>query len=487
MMTSVVALSLIASAFTFLHAQERPLVIDLNEALEIALSENPTVKVAEEEIVKKKYAQKGAYAALFPQINLSGDYGRTLKKQVMYMDGAFDMTAMMMPMFDGMEQTFATQVPGYQPGTLLKEINAATPQVDPAAGETGITVGRDNNWSAGFSAGLPLVNVALWKSLAVSAVDVELAVEQARASKIDMINLVKKSFYNVLLAGDSYRVFQESYDHATANYRDIQNKFNQGLVPEYDLIRAGVSVKNMEPNLLQAENARVLSEWQLKALLGLDLELDLECKGRLTDFQSELFADYLALATQTGLEDNSVLKQLDLQGKLLTRTLEMQRMDFLPTLSLSAIYQWSAMNNDFRLKDYRWNPYSVLSLSVSVPVFSGGSRLHKLKQTQHSIRQLRLQKEDTQRNLQLSIKLSTDNMNTCVKRFDAAQKAVEQAGRGYEIARKRYDVGAGTLLETNDAELALTQAKLNFHQAIYDYMTARADLEKTLGKESYRK
>ena len=479
---------LLSVTFAPLKAQEQPLKLDLDKALEIALSENPTVKVAEREIEKKKYAHKGAYAALFPQINLSGDYSRTLKKQVMYMDaGVFDMTSMMMPTYNGIEQTFATQVPGYAPGTLKKEISAATPPVYPSAGEEGISIGRDNNWSTGFSAGMPLVNVALWKSLAISAMDVELAVEQARASKIDMTNQVKKSFYNVLLANDSYRVFKESFDNATANYLDIKNKFEQGMVAEYDLIRASVSVKNIEPNLLQAENAAILSQWQLKALLGVDLELAIECEGRLTDYRSDLFADYLSAATQTELDGNSTLKQLDIQARLLSRTLDMQKMDFLPTLSLSALYQWSAMNNDFRFGDYRWNPYSMVSLSVSLPVFSGGSRLNKVRQTQVSLHQLKWQKDDARRNLQLAVKLYVDNMNTCVKRFDAAQKAVEQAWRGYEIALKRYDVGAGTLLETNDAELSLTQARLNFNQAIYDFMTAKADLEKTLGKQSYSK
>jgi outer membrane protein TolC len=78
-----------------------------------------------------------------------------------------------------------------------------------------------------------------------------------------------------------------------------------------------------------------------------------------------------------------------------------------------------------------------------------------------------------------------DNMNTCVKRFDASQKGVEQAERGYMISQKRYDTGAGTLLEMNDSELALTQAKLNFNQAIYDYMVAKADLEKVLGQQEF--
>lgn len=217
------------------------LKLDLGKALEIALSENPTVKVADKEIQKKKYARKGSYASLFPQISFAGDYNRTLKKQVMYMD--FDM--------------------GDMGGGSLPE------GTDMSSMDEGFEVGRSNNWSLGFNASMPLVNASLWKSLSISALDVELAVEQARSSKIAMVNQVKKSFYAVLLASDSYRVFKQSYDNAMENYLDIKRKYEQGTVAEYDLIRADVTVKNTEPNLLQAENSLTLAKWQLKALLGM--------------------------------------------------------------------------------------------------------------------------------------------------------------------------------------------------------------------------
>ena len=429
------------------------LVLDIGKALEIALSENPTVKVANKEIQKKKYAQKGSYAALFPQVSFAADYNRTLKKQVMYMDG-FDMGS--------------TEIPGMEDMPNMDE---------------GIEVGRDNNWNLGFNASMPIVNATLWKSLSISAVDVELAIEQARSSKIAMVNQVKKGYYGVLLASDSYRVFKESYDNAMENYLDIKRKFEQGIVAEYDLIRANVTVKNSEPNMLQAENALVLAKWQLKALLGMDLDINIECKGQLTDFEKDLFGDFLS--TDTTLANNTDLKQMDLQAKQLVKTLTMQKFDYLPTLSLTGLYQWTAMNNDFKFKDYRWNPYSMVGVSLSIPIFSGGSKFYKIKQTRNSLEQLNLQREDTQRNLQLAIKQYIDNMNTCVKRFDASQKGVEQAERGYMISQKRYDTGAGTLLEMNDSELALTQAKLNFNQAIYDYMVAKADLEKVLGQQEF--
>lgn len=429
--------------------------LNLDKALEIALSESPTVKVADQEIAKKKYAKKGSYAALFPQVNFSMDYNRTLKKQVMYMD--MDMNDME---------------------------DALPPGMDMPAMNDGFEVGRTHNWNTGFNAAMPLVNVSLWKSLSISGTDVELAVEKARSSKLAMQNEVKKSFYGVLLAKDSYRVFKQSYDNALENYRDIQQKYNQGAVAEYDLIRADVRVKNTEPNVLQAESSMALAQWRLKALMGMELDVPVLCEGELTDFQSDLFADYLK--TDTLLAGNSDLRQLGLQSEQLRKTLQMRKFDYLPTLSLTGMYQWTAMSNEFQFSKYRWNPYSVLGLSLKIPITSGGDKYYKIRQAKITLDQLNLQREDTRRNLQLAVRQQRDNMRTCVKRFDAAQKGVGQAERGYLIAQKRYDTGAGTLLELNDAELALTQARLNFNQAIYDYLVAKSELDKVLGADFSR-
>ncbi len=471
-------------AFTPIKAQEQQkLSLTLDKALEIALSESPTVQVAEQEIEKKKYAKKGSYAALFPQINFGFDYNRTLKKQVMYMDGAFDMSGMYAPVVNGAEKLLTDNFPGYTPGTFKDAVNEQLANIPDTSGE-GIEVGRDNNWSFGFNVGMPLINASLWKSIAITGQDVELAIEQARSSKIDMTNQIKKAYYGVMLANDSYKVFKESYDNAMTNYLDIKQKYEQGLVAEYDLIRADVTVKNVEPNMLQAENSVKLVQWQLKALMGIDLDIPIDCEGELDDYESELFGDYLTTTSDTSLVDNTDLRQLDIQNEQLKSTLKMQKFDFLPTLSLSGLYNWTSMNNDFKFKDYKWNPYSMIGISLTVPIFTGGSKVQKINQTKVTINQLAWQRDDLERNLQLVVRQSLDNMNTCVKRYDAAQKGVEQAERGYMIAQKRYDTGAGTLLEMNDAELAMTQAKLNFNQAIYDYMVAKADLEKTLGKQA---
>lgn len=414
--------------------------LTLNQALQIALSDNPTIIVADQEITKQKYAKKGTYSYLFPQIDFNGAYQRTVKKQTMYMDGA----------------------------------------------EGGLKVGRDNLYSAGFTASMPIISTPLWHSLKLSAYDVELSIEKARSSRIELINQIKQAFYTVLLAHDALGVYSQAYDNAVFNYNEIERKYQQGLLAEYDLIRANVNVKNAEPNMYDAENSLILARWRLKALLGLDLDSNIECDGSLADFETDLIGDLFKKSLT--LENNSTLNQIDIQHKQLERTRKMQIAQYYPTLGLQFDYQWISMNNDFKFKDYKWNPYSVVSVALKIPIFSGGKRLSDVKQTQMSIKQLENQRIDTERMLNVAAKQHNDQMSTCIKQYQAASAGVEEAAKSYKITMKRYETGEGTMLEINDAQLSLTQSQLNLNQSIYNYLVAKSELEKTLGdsKEIYQ-
>ena len=139
-----------------------------------------------------------------------------------------------------------------------------------SSGETGMKVGTDNTYSVGFSASLPIIAPQLWKSVQLSSADVEQAVEAARSSRLSLVNQVEKAYYSLLLAQNSYEVIKMSYDNAKLNARDYKNKFEQGTASEYDVLRAEVQVRNLEPTLLQTENSVKLSKLQLKVLMGMD-------------------------------------------------------------------------------------------------------------------------------------------------------------------------------------------------------------------------
>ena len=453
--------------------------IKLEQAIEIALAENPTVRVAGQEIEKKQYARKEMIAQLFPQLSGSAGYTRTLKKQVMYMGGGDDdgggFAAMLLEPIVGLTKP------------LYDKLGMEMPQL-PKGGSggrsnEGIEVGLSNNWSGGFSLSLPVFAPTLYKSIQLSAIDVELAAEKARASRLDMVNQVSKAYFQLLLAQDSYEVLKQSYRQAQDNLENVTNKFKQGLVSEYDKIRAEVQVRNLNPNLIQARNAVTLTNLQLKVLMGVDAGCNIAVLGKLSDYEVDLYADYMHIDTAQ-LAFNSSLKQMDLQTEMLKKTYEMDKAAFLPNVSLSAIYQWTAMNEDFRFRNYRWNPYSSVGVTVSVPLFTGGRRLYKMKQTKIQLSQMNWNRTNLRRNLNMQAKSYLNNMQQSVEQLASNKENVNQAMKGRSIAQKRYDVGKGTILELNDSELALTQSKLTYTQSIYNYLVAKTDLDLILGKEA---
>ena len=425
-----------------LSAQEKPqaLVLILEQALEIALSENPTIKIADSEIEIKRYAKQGTYSSLYPKIDATATYQRMIAKQTMSMD------------LGGQTQT--------------------------------IKVGSDNSFNGGISAAMPIINAQLWESLKVSALDVELAVEKARGSRIDMIEQVANAYYMVLLAKESRDLYQRVYDNAVSNNRNIVKRYEVGSVSEYDYISSNVSVQNALPNLIEAENSVVLSLWQLKALLGIDLEKDIDVVGSLMDYESVMSYGYDI--QKLDLSNNSTLKQLELQQEQLDLALRISKFANLPTLAINAAFLYTALGNDGKFfNKSAWNPYSYAGLSLNIPIFAGLSRRSSIRQSQINQSNLELQRENIERQLRVGVVQYLNNMQTSVKKFHSSSATVGQAQRGYDIAVKRYEVGSGTLVDIDNSQLSLTQAELSRNQSIYNFLTAKVALDKVLGNYEY--
>ena len=447
-------------------SSEEPLVITLDQALQIALSENVSVKVADKEIERTGFAKKGTYASLFPQIDISGAYQRTIKKQVMYMD--FDMSSIGGGMPGGDGET--------------GEGSSDTPSAGGMDTSGGLEVGRWNTWSAGLTAAMPVINAQLWKSIRISGLDVELAVEKARASRLDMVTQVKQAYFSTLLAKEAFNVYKEVYENAVKNYEETQKKYNVQKASELDLTRAKTTVANAVPNVYNAESSVILSLWQLKAILGVDLDANIDVAGVLEDHSEHMFYD-IHQHDSVSLENNTTMKQLAIQAEQLAQTVKMQKYAYIPTLAAQFSFSMNAMTNDFNFSQYRWTPYSYVGVSLSIPIFSGGKRLNDVRQAKNRYSQVQLQTMDTERNLKIAIRQSLNTMETNMKSYYAAKEAVSTAQKGYDIAERSYQVGRSTLIELNDAQLALTQAKLSESQAIYNFIIAKSQLEQSLGND----
>ncbi|MBQ8521808.1 MAG: TolC family protein [Bacteroides sp.] len=432
-MKPVLAFMVLAFAAMGAQAQDT-LKISLKEAISIALSENPTIKVADQEIQLKKEANREVIYGLLPEVNLVGSFTHTIEKQTMAMNG----------------QTFK--------------------------------VGSTNSANGGLSASLPVFAPALYQSMKLTKQEVELAMEKARSSRLDMVNQVTKAFYQLLLAQDSYDVLQKSYKQSEDNFNVVNAKYQQGTVSEYDKISADVQMRSLKPNVVSAGNGVNLAMLQLKVLLGMESNIPMVVEGNLKDYEMAMFTRQAQPKAEDIVGGNTNLRQLDLNYDMLKRNLKLKYSAFMPTLALSAQYMYTTLSNDWRIGHYQWNPYATVGLSLSVPLFKGGN-FSQVKQAKLQLKQLDQTRINTERQLKMQAQSYLDNMSASTEQVVSNKEAVLQAEKGRTIAEKRYEVGRGTILELNSSEVALTQAKLTYNQSIYDYLVAKADLDLVMGVE----
>jgi outer membrane protein TolC len=431
-------LSCLISFSVFAQSKTDSIPVTLQQAIEIALNESPDIRIADRTIETKKYYKKEQIVALFPGVSASASYQRTIQKQKMVM-----------------------------------EFMGAPMEIE---------VGTYNNMVLGANLTLPLVMPALWNTIKLTSMDVELAVEQARASKIMLINNVKKAYYSVLITQDVYKVWLENYKNVEQNAQLVADKYNQGLVSEFDKLRADVQVANAKPNINMYAHALDMSQKMLKILMGVDINEPFLFIGALKEFEAEMEAAKVPEIKTLSFENNTNLKQLDMNIQQLERSKKIVLSGACPSLVFSGSFQYMTMGNDIPFKDFNWFPYSVVAVSLQVPITSWASTSFKVKQIKNNILNMNDTRLALERNLQLSVTSNLNSIDKAIADFESSSESVNMATRAYSIVQKQYEVGLATWHDLSGAELALLSSQLLYYQSIYDYLTAQAELEFVLGR-----
>ena len=435
----ILLLGMFALASSALNAQTTAvsdtMMLSVDDCVKIALNENPTIKIADMEITRVDYSKKETIGQLFPNVSFSAAYSRTLAKQTMYMNNG--------------GQTMA------------------------------IKMGRDNTHNTGFNASMPLISVALWKSIKLSDNQILQNIEASRTSRISLINQVKNAYYALLLAYDSYDVLVENHATAKVNADIYEKKFKNGTASEFDVLRSSVAVKNIEPSIIEAQNSIRSLELQLKVLMGMDVNQGIKPNTSLSDFKSTMYADVMTM--NSDLSMNADLRKLDLQTDYLKKAIDVQKASWLPTLSATIGYNWYSMSDGSPFKNFAWSPNSSVGLSLSWTLFNGGQRYYKQKQAELSYKEMAWQRDNLSRTLEMQRQIQLDNIQKNVKQIETCTASVEQAVKANQIQEKSFKIGASTYLDLRDSEDALMSSKLAYYQAIYNYLVAKSDLELLLG------
>ena len=410
--------------------------LNLKKAIEIALAENPTIRVADKDIQLKEIADKEAWQALLPSVSASI--------------------------------------------SLSHSIQVAA--IKTAMGE--FKMGADGTTTAtgGLTMTLPIYAPAVYQNMKMTKEDILLAQEKARSSRLDLINQVTKAYYAALLSKDSRDVIQRSYNVAKQNYEVVDKKFQVGKVSEYDKITAEVQMRSMGSSVTSAETGLTLALLRLKVLMGIKTDIDINITDSLKTYEKDLTLAK-AEVNESELSNNTSVRQLDMSQNMLERSTKLLRTNFLPTVAMQLQGSYTSYSNDnWNVFKYKYSPASSLALSVTIPIFQA-SNWTKLKSNKIQIDRLADTRTNTMRQLSMAAQSYRKNMLTTITKLESDREAVRQADKAVTISAKRYDVGRGTILELNQSETALTQAELTYHQSIYDYLTNKADLDYTLGRE----
>lgn len=411
--------------------------VDLNKAIEIALAENPTIRVADKEIQLKKISDNEAWLNLLPTVSATGSIQHTILAAEMKLG----------------DQSFKMGKDATNTSALTGVVN------------------------------LPLFAPAVYQSIKLTKQDVLLAREKARNSRLDLVNQVTKAFFQLLVAQEATNVMQQSYRVSRNNYEIVKMKFEVGKVSEYDKISAEVQMRSMNSSLVDATTALTMAELKLKVLMGITTDVILVTDDNLENHSKDLL---LANTTDVAeLKNNSTMRQLDMNHKLLQRNLKMQYTNLMPTLGFQLTGQYQSLYNDnWNLFKYDWAPSTSFVFSLSIPIFTA-SNYTKIKHAKVQLLQFEDTREDTRRQLSMALESYRENMIAAIAAMTSNKEAVTQAEKAVKIAEARYNVGNGTILELNQSEVALTSAQLTYAQSIYNYLTNRSDFDYTLGREKY--
>ena len=430
---TVLALGLAAGAWR-VSGQMR---LTLPQALELALSENPTVRVAEMEVERYDYVKRQTWGSLLPQLTASGNYTRSIIKSEM---------------------------------------------------RGGLSFGADNTFALQGDLTLPLFAPSVYRTLKMNDTQRAAAVESARASRIDLVAEVRKAFYNILLAEQSLAVLRESEATVQRTVDDTRVQYEHGLASEYDLLTAQVQLSNLRPTILQTENSIKLAKLMLKMYLSSPEEVEIEVEGELDAMRDEVLAGTDGLTSD--VSQNSSLRSLELQEELLRRSLRAANAGRLPTLAAFGTASWTGNDMEPFLgfgdgddSRYFWTHPISVGIQLSVPIFAGLTRMNKSRELKNQISQTTLQRMYARQQLDVQVRSALNDLLTARETMFAQELTVEQARKAYRISDTRYRAGTGTILELNSAQLAQTQAQLNFSQAIYDYLAAKAEYDRIVGRE----
>ena len=411
--------------------------LDLNKFLDLVMEHSKDIKLAEQERHMARMQKKEAVSTALPKVALEAGYTRNLSDYYMY----FDMSA-----FD--------------------------PQ---ATGVAKAPVKRDNEFST---------TIALQQTLFSSSVGSAIKAARQYSKLTDLVyeatedaikNAAKNIFYQSLLLEKVWEVNLRAEENAHENYMMMRNKYENGVISEFELLQAEVRWKNAVPVTAESLRNYNLALNNMKNWAGIAVEEDIVLQGSFDEVPAMPEGRDLESVLTKRPDFNALLWEEKLRNTNVTAT----KGSFLPTLKGTIAYAYSAQSNEFKLDEE--NNLYFAGVTLSWPIFTGGYRCAQVQKAKIDLTKTRIKIDQTREDIFNELSNVRLRLKEAHARIASAEAILKTASKAFKIAEVTSKNGLATQLELKDARIAYDQATLNNYAAKYDFLAAYFDWEKAIG------
>ncbi len=291
---------------------------------------------------------------------------------------------------------------------------------------------------------------------------------------------VKKDFYQVLLLKEIFEVVRNSEASSKENYDNMKDRYESGVVSEFDLLQAEVSWRNAIPQTLEARRDYDLALNNLKVLTGIPIDETLTLRGSMDSYPDIPGPISFEKAISRRPDYNVLVWEM----KLWEMNILVQKSNYYPTLSATLNYSHAAASDQFRLENDSNN--LVLGLALSIPIFSGGYTGAQVKKAEIELEKVSTRIAKLNESIEVELRNIELRMQEANIRIEAALKSVATARRAFEIAKTLVENKLATQIELNEIRVALDQAQVGYYSSVHDYLITYFDWELAVGTVSLK-
>lgn len=490
------------------EARPQPITLTLEEAIQIALVQNRALERVRLGVENAKAQVREAWGQVLPQVNLSASYTRNVKSANPFAGSSAGNLFNSLGFIDWLaynERARTDDDPTTEPISFSEFVDRQQQGLEEAgirlrASENPFAV--DNQFVGSLSIEQTLFSKTAFAAIKGAAVLKAIGEQGVARQEQVLIDQVRRAFYGALLAQEHVHVVAQSVERTRATLQETIQRVAQGVAPQFQRLSAEVELANLETQLIQVQNQAAQAQDQLKLLLGIPIEQPIRLRGRLeapdvSRYQQVSLEDALAMA----LERRPDLEQFRLEIKLREIDRELAQASRYPRLSAFANlnyignvpdyrslifsdpddpFTFSQRTNNFFSRDY-WNPSIGVGLRLTWTIFSGFQTSARVQQRQLALKQAELDYAQQLEQVRLEVLQALRDLEAARRRLVSQERNVERAELNYEHARIRLREGVASPLEEREASQQLDLSRLNYLQAIYDYLTAQSAFEAAVG------